>query len=286
MCAGGVGVALCDVTCPAWCDAVGDGAPAGLFEGADHFQHAVAASGAQIDDQRSCLLRQDGQGGQVALGQVDNMDVVAHAGAVHGGVVVAKDGQLGQLAAGHLGNEWHEVVGNACRVFTQHAGSVGANRIEITQQGNPPGRVAAGQVLQYFFQHQFAATVGIGGGEREVLAYRYAVRVAIDSCRGGKHQLMHARFGHALEQYQAAGQVVVVIAQGLGDGFAHGFVACKMNDCRERMFGKQRTQSRAVADVGLHVQGAAPGDLRNAFDDGRFAVAVVVEDQYIAPRRQ
>ena len=57
----------------------------------------------------------------MAAGQVDNMDVVAHAGAVGGRVVIAKDVDLLQLADSDLGDVGHEVVGDAVGVLADQA---------------------------------------------------------------------------------------------------------------------------------------------------------------------
>ena len=59
------------------------------------------------------------QGGDVAFGQVHDVNVVAHAGAVFGGVVVAEDVDVCSPADGHLADVGHQVVGNALRVFAK-----------------------------------------------------------------------------------------------------------------------------------------------------------------------
>ena len=49
----------------------------------------------------------------MGLGQVDDVDVVAKAGAVRGRVVVSEDGEALTLADGSLGDERDEVVGHS-----------------------------------------------------------------------------------------------------------------------------------------------------------------------------
>ena len=53
----------------------------------------------------------------MAAGQVHDMDVVADAGTVGSGVVIAEDMDLFQLAHSHLGDVGHEVVGDAVGVL-------------------------------------------------------------------------------------------------------------------------------------------------------------------------
>ena len=69
----------------------------------------------------------------MALGQVHHMNVVAHAGAVGRGVVVAKNAQKLPFAYGHLRDEGHEVVGNAIGVLAHGAANVRAHRVEVAQ---------------------------------------------------------------------------------------------------------------------------------------------------------
>ena len=82
----------------------------------DDVQHAVTLAGAQIADEEAAAGLQLADGAHMAPGQIHNMDVVTHTGAVRGGVVVAKDVHLFQLAHSHLGNVGHQVVGDAVGV--------------------------------------------------------------------------------------------------------------------------------------------------------------------------
>ena len=93
----------------------------------DHIQHAVALASAQIADEQAAVRFQLLDGAHMAAGQIHHVDVVAHAGAVRGGIVVAKDMHLFQLAYGHLGDVGHEVIGDAVGVLADEAGLVRTN---------------------------------------------------------------------------------------------------------------------------------------------------------------
>lgn len=82
---GGVGVALGDITGAAGIDDVGDLLAAGLGEGMDDVQHAVALAGAQIADEETAAGLQLADGAHMAPGQIHNVDVVTHTGAVRVG---------------------------------------------------------------------------------------------------------------------------------------------------------------------------------------------------------
>ena len=102
----------------------------------DDIQHAVAVAGAQVADEQAGLLLQLFDGSNMAAGQVDNMNVVAHAGSVGGRVVIAKDVDLLQLADSDLGDVGHEVVGDAVGVLADQAGRMRTDGVEVTQQRN------------------------------------------------------------------------------------------------------------------------------------------------------
>ena len=70
----------------------------------------------------------------MAARQVYHMDVVAHARAVVRGIVAAEHAQLLELAAGHLRDVGHQVVGNAHGVLADEAAFVRADGIEVAKQ--------------------------------------------------------------------------------------------------------------------------------------------------------
>src|SRR5659263_548772 len=64
--------------------------PGGLPDRLDHLTHRVTRAGPDVEHVLA-LLGEVVQGGEVGLGEVQDVDVVADAGAVRGGVVVAED---------------------------------------------------------------------------------------------------------------------------------------------------------------------------------------------------
>ena len=64
------------------------------------------------------------------------MDIIAHAGAVGRGVIVAEHMHLFQRAHGHLGDVGHQIVGDAVGVLADEAAFMSADGVEIAQQGH------------------------------------------------------------------------------------------------------------------------------------------------------
>ncbi len=67
----------------------------------------------------------------MALGEVDDVDVVAEAGAVGGCVIVAEDIKLGEFAGGNFHDVGYEVVGDTVGVLAEETGGVVADGVEI-----------------------------------------------------------------------------------------------------------------------------------------------------------
>ena len=99
---GGVGIALGDIAGTAGIDHIGELLAAGLLKGMDDIQHAVAVAGAQVADEQAAVGLQLLDGADMAAGQVHDMDVVADAGAVGSGVVIAEDVTFSSLPTATL----------------------------------------------------------------------------------------------------------------------------------------------------------------------------------------
>src|SRR5690606_18172316 len=87
---GRVGITLSDVAWTPGDDLVRDGPAAGPLEGLDDLQDGVALSSTKVDGPGARRLVHALERCQMTQGEVDHMDVVAHAGAVGGGIVAAE----------------------------------------------------------------------------------------------------------------------------------------------------------------------------------------------------
>ena len=94
--------------------------------------------------------------------QVDDVDVVAHAGAVRGGVVVAEHPQPRQLPDRDLRDEGQQVVRDAVRVLADPAAGVRAHRVEVAQDRDVPRRAERYQVAEDLLDHQLRPAVRVG----------------------------------------------------------------------------------------------------------------------------
>ena len=207
--------------------------------------------------------------------QVHHVDVIAHAGAVRGGIVVAKHAQLLELAGGYLRNVGHQVIGNPHGILAYEAAFVRADGVEIPQQRNRPIGIGVSHVLKDLLNHVLGPAIGIGAAARmHVFHQGHFVGHAV--YRGGRaeHKALHAVPAHGLAQGEGAIQVVAVILQRLGNAFAHCLIACKVDNRVKGVRGKYLVQRGRVGNIYVI---AAYGLARDGLQAFQHALAGVVE---------
>ena len=289
------GVVLGDVACAARLDGVGNLVAAGLLEGTDDVEHARSLAGAQVEDAHAAagsalsglacnradadgLARADATGhpverGNVAASQVDHVDVVAHARAIGGGVVVSEDAHALELAYGNLRHVGKQVVRDALRVLADESALMGADGVEVAQQHDVPLVVADVEVAQNAFEHALRLAVGIGG---LVLGAGFGdgdeLRLAVDGGARGEHDVLHAVGARYVAEYERAGNVVPVVLERLGNALANGFIAGEVDYGVHLVRGEDVFERLAVEDARL-IELQAIG-LRALCDAGDGANAV------------
>ena len=146
-----------------------------------HLQDGIAFAGADIDHFRAGMLHRVIQRLDMGSRQIDDMDIIAHAGAVYGVVVIPENGKIRQLAVGDLGDIGKQVVRDAVRDFADQTALMGADRIEIAQQHRGKLLVRESQICQDAFIEEFGRAVRIGRRAVAVLflEWRFEI-VAVD----------------------------------------------------------------------------------------------------------
>ena len=290
-------------------DLVGQLASAGALEGMYHVQHAGARAGSQIENAHAatravrCRFARHGAGRfrfagahfaahpverrHVAARKVHHVDVVAHAGAVVRGIVVAEHADAFQLAYGHLRNVGQQVVGDALGILADQAALVRADGVEIAQQHNVPFVVAHVQVGQHLLQHGLRPAVGIRGVVlRAILGDGDELRLAVHRGARREHEVLHAvRAGH-VAQGQRAREVIPVVFQRLLHAFAHGLEAGEVDDGVHVVLGEDAVERRAIEDVRLVEFQAVvvcrqAGDLSHPVKRELARVAQVVHNDHV-----
>ena len=252
----------------------------------EHVQHGVAVAGAQIADEESALGLKLSQRRHVALGQVHHMNIIPDAGAVGGIVVVAIDVELFQLAHRHLGDIGHQVVGDAVGVLADQAALMGADGIEIPQQGHIQRGVCCAVIGENALLEELGGAVGIGGAAGgEILPDGHGGRVAVHRGGGGKHKVLHTVGPHGLEQVQRADQVVGIVLQRFADALSHGLEPGEVHHgVNLRVLGKEGLHLLQIAQLRLDKGDLLPHDLLHPADRLLTGVIKIVRHNDIIAR--
>ncbi|MNL15121.1 hypothetical protein D3C87_1360920 [compost metagenome] len=220
----------------------------------------------------------------MAVGQVADVDIVAHAGAIHGGIVAAIDAQFLPAPARHLGHIRHQVVGNAARVFANQPAFMGANRVEIPEISDSPAFIRNLEIAQNLLAHQLGLAVRIGRGQRKILEDRHGMRIAVDRGRRTEYQLFHVGRLHRRAKRQQSVEIVAVILDRLAHRLANRLQRGKMDRAGNLVFGEQLVQQRAVTHVTFDKIGRRAGNPCQAFDNRPVAVTEIIDTDNVVTR--
>ena len=98
----------------------------------------------------------------MAGAKVANVDVVANARAIWGVVVVTKDVNSFALTHSNLSHIRYQVIWNTCRIFSDEARLVSANRIEVSKQDNVPLWICGVNIGQNLLNHPLSPAIRVG----------------------------------------------------------------------------------------------------------------------------
>lgn len=280
----GVGPELGQVAVAARAELVLHGNAVAALEGFDYLHHAVRSASAEVEDLRSLGLGGVFNGLDVTHGQIDHMDVVAAAGAVGRGIVVAEDSEMVATAHGHLSHIGHEVVRNALRIFAHAAGSVRTYGVEVAEEHHGELGIGLGGVFKDLLHHGLSPAVGIGAGAaRHGLDVRIRVLLAVHGGRRREHDVMHPARLHAFQKGESGVDVVAVVLNWLADGFAHSLEAREVDDAVDAVLAEDLEQ----VFLDAHVDFVGGNFLSRHFlytsNSFRRAVAIVVRNDDIVP---
>lgn len=212
----------------------------------------------------------------MGVGQVEHVDVVADAGAVRGGVVVAEDAR-GRVLRQLLEDHRDQVEDAGVREVRGRR----ARHVEVAQGGRGQARRPACRADQPL-AGQLRLAVGRHGHARRLLRDQLHVRHAVDRRRGREHEGGHPGRtgrtgrsrrpgpGHLLQQDPQTLDVLPVVVQRQIDRLAHLLLRRQMHDPGDGVV-------REGARHALRVQGGTHDQrhpVRDALGDSRGQVVV------------
>ena len=190
-----------------------------------------------------------GAHGVEEVGQVHHMDVVPHAGAVPGGIIVAKDADIGPLAVGHLKDQGDQ-VGFRVMGLADMAPGMGPAGVEIPQ-GYEFEPIGPGAPAHHPLHGQLGGPIGVGGLRGVAFQDGDVPGFPIGGRGGGEYDLLHIVLDHGGEQHPGAVQVVVVILEGVFHAFPHLGVGGEMDHRIDGLLFKNAVQKGFVPNTHL-----------------------------------
>lgn len=277
-----------------------------LAEGVDHLKDGAAAAGAQVPSlDTGLVIAEVVQGDEVALGEVDDVDIIADGGTVAGRVVVSKDQELVAITGGDFAEEREQIKGNTLGVLAHDASGVGTAGVEIAQDSAVPLLVGLASLLEAaalsidlvgddILDDGLGAAVGIGRTDRAVLGDGDHVlesgSIAIDGSTGGEDNVGDIVPLHRAHQTDRTTDIDTVVLERDLARLANGLESSEVdNGVDSGVLLEDVVESGLVGDVELVEIGTAAadeldaveGDLRGIVEgvDNYDVVAVLEEGE-------
>ena len=105
--------------------------------------------------------------------------------------------------------------------------------------------------LEHLFHAQLGLTIAVGRLRAVGFQNRHALRLSVGCSGGGEHDLVDAVRNHGFQQNLGAAQVVVIIFERIGHGFADQRVCGKVNHTVDLLGFKDGVHECAVTDIAL-----------------------------------
>jgi len=157
-----------------------------FFGSVEDFEDGKAAAVADVEGFAGDFFDRF-EGAEVGIGDVQDVDVIADAGAVGGGIVRAEDFDLRNNAEGGVENFGDEVGFDAMGLA---AFGRGASGVEIAESGVVEAGVGA-VVGEDFFEAEFGFAIGVDGIFGMIFGDRDGVGLAVGGGSGGKDKFFY-----------------------------------------------------------------------------------------------
>ena len=177
------------------------------------------------------------------------MDIVADAGAVARGIIVAKDGHMVALAVRDLQDDGDEVCFGVMGLadLARHMCAAG---VEVAQRDkmNP---VRNESPVEHPLHRQFRIAIAVRRPRRVGFENRHSLRLAVGGRRGREDDVLDAVLDHALEHRPRAAEVIIIILEGIYHALADLRIRREVDDRVDLFAGKDVVAEFLVPNIAL-----------------------------------
>lgn len=216
----------CGVTWPARRELARNTAAGDFFGGVEDFEDGEAPAVAYIEGFAGDFFY-GFECADVGIGDIQDVNVVANAGAVGSGVIGAEDFEVWNNTQSSVENFRNE-VGFDAMGFAALGGCAGG--VEITECDEMETGVSA-IVGEDFLEAELGLAVGIDGIFGMILGNGDGVRLTVGGGGGRENKFSYTVASHGVEKIDAAGDIGGIEGAGLADGFGDERFARKVHDC-------------------------------------------------------
>lgn len=195
-------------------------------------------------------------------------DVVANAGSVRSGVVVAENFEtsFAVLSDSHLGEQGEKVSGLATRVFTDLARFVSTGRVEVSQTDSAELGVGIADITDDDFAHPLGSAVDRLGSKTSGFRNGNLGRGTVDSSGRRVDETVAAVVVHHLEKVDQTTDVDIVVVDRDFGTFTDGFEGSTEDDTPDLVLAGAGLKDFTNVVLGTEI----------AFEDIDFAVVLVL----------
>ncbi len=183
-------------------------------------------------------------------GKVRDMHIIAHAGAVAGGIVGPEHRQGRALARHRLQHQGHQ-MGFGQMLFAKLSVRVGTGHVEIAED-HPPQPVAGAEILQHILDRAFGPAIGIDRMLDGVFVQNHPILIPVSRASGGKDEVLYPGRNASLDQVQGAADVDAPVKPWVLHRHADQRQSGEVHHCNGPMFGQRRVDGGSVHQVALH----------------------------------
>jgi len=214
------------ITGPARQDLARNLAAGDFFGGVQNFQDGEAAAISDIEGFAGDGLDRF-EGADVGICYIEDVDVIADAGAIGSRIIRAENFDVRNDAHGGLENARDE-MGFDAMVLAALGGCAGG--IEIAERGEMETGVGT-IVGEDFLEAELGFAVGIDGIFGMILGDGDGVRFTVGGSGGREDEFVYSVASDGVEKIDPGGDIGGVESAGLADGFGDERLARKMHDC-------------------------------------------------------
>src|SRR5947209_1087163 len=221
-----------------------DGTAGDATNGVDDLAYGESLTAPEVVDE-TAVLAEGFEGEHVGIGEIADVDVVANAGSVLGGIVLTEDLDARAAAQGDVEDERNEVRLGLVRLAVAFDG---AGDVEVAEAGVAQA-VDAVDPGEHVFDEELAFAVGVGGQKAGVFGDGSGFWFAVAGGCGTEDDAVVAGGEHGLKQREGGDSVVAEVELGELHAFAGFNESGEVHDSVEAGFAKDGLDEGAVCEI-------------------------------------